>query len=1102
MPASTSDFYDDDGKPAALWRIRYTTGPIKGDSEDLELHEVVEALVTTQSVSADTESIVRAVERLDLNDEGADGLIGAVASLNLGKDDDHRDGRDATLQNTYTGAGHGRAHASAAGAPTSPPGATDAAASNLLRAATAAAGTGASDAIDADAGTCDADAFWFARAMEPDVDWSSSASLRAFVLKHDVWPCMGHPLREPMLEAIAALEGVNPDITFSDSAALVPTEGAAEGVGVIAAIGTAAHSCLDLAYGAASCCASAAFSCCSAAVSYVSDARTCFFDFLPNGAAKTAVDATSSAHGAAASETSNPGDGGATAELGAAVTEAGGVDELQPFPPPEGGGDEYCETPTKEPAAAATEEPAAAHVATGDVAEGRDRAQAENEAGAGPTTLSSGDGAPAMPHDGFVFQTVTERPRRPHRPLALPAPLPPVDGADELQTSFTASDDCADELQCPVLGQCVEVLWDDDGKYYRCMFTAFDGKDVTILYDTGHEETVALAGLVYNLVDPQADVDGAASPSSEESQALERFRLLTKDEKYGPQNRKEVEELAKIQQKLESFLNDENYLLDDLDGFKLGLLLISGRYYIRCIKPEGGAVLESYRAIVERVRNGPKVKSSLAVTFQKRPARLAYVLEEAGMDPATEVTKDNAEEILAEFVKRTGGPRFEHEGDDLYIYIDSGCLKIRTPLCPLASARTDDDLAYSSSLTWSEYGRALERRRGDARVAAGKPRWRPSGGASKATEAIKSDFACELKELCVAGMKEQAYDRLMSLRGTEPKPLDQLSDRGPEGAIKFICRAVIDGDTIGASDAEGRTSGGHSFYHTMAVCARRASDEPKLIVSLSSAELPSVWCPETERMQPQELAVAKPDELDDALCDVEAELGAGGALVGWGGGDTRYLTEHMLGSDVVIVDAMFGVRCMLGMTGSGDFPTTHGLALADATDAFSTSIKFLGEILCPAEGPFGHINRDGLRHHDPEYDAGVALEATIECARAYMRRLNGEASCGPWPPVAPFTRDPNSAYSRSLARAREDRALVRAATVAAGAGAPAVPLTKDEVESRSFTVPMLKTALATLGLPTKGRKAELRARLLEALEEDEVSCSVQTSRSASTPSTP
>ena len=219
--------------------------------------------------------------------------------------------------------------------------------------------------------------------------------------------------------------------------------------------------------------------------------------------------------------TSYPGDGGATAELGAAGTEAGGVDELPPLPPSEG--DEYCETPTKEPAAAATEEPAAALVATGDVAEGRDRAQAETEAIAGPTTLSCGDGAPATPHDGFVFQTVTERPRRPRQSLALPAPLPPVDGADELQTSFTASDDGADELQCPVLGRCVEVLWDPDGKYYRCKFTAFDGKDVTILYDNGDEETVALAGLVYNPLDSQADVDDAASPSSDQSH--EPFRL-------------------------------------------------------------------------------------------------------------------------------------------------------------------------------------------------------------------------------------------------------------------------------------------------------------------------------------------------------------------------------------------------------------------------------------------------------------------------------------------------------------------------------------------------------------------------------------------------
>ena len=41
--------------------------------------------------------------------DDADGRVGAVAS-----DDDHLpDNRDATLQNTYTGAGHGRAHAGA-----------------------------------------------------------------------------------------------------------------------------------------------------------------------------------------------------------------------------------------------------------------------------------------------------------------------------------------------------------------------------------------------------------------------------------------------------------------------------------------------------------------------------------------------------------------------------------------------------------------------------------------------------------------------------------------------------------------------------------------------------------------------------------------------------------------------------------------------------------------------------------------------------------------------------------------------------------------------------------------------------------------------------
>ena len=328
---------------------------------------------------------------------------------------------------------------------------------------------------------------------------------------------------------------------------------------------------------------------------------------------------------------------------GAAGTEAGGIDELQPFPPSEGEGDEYCETPTKEPAVAATEEPAAALVTTtGDVAEVRDRAQAETEAGAGPT-LSSGDGAPAMPHDGFVFQTVTERPRRPRQPLALPAPLPPVDGADELQTSFTASDDCADELQCPVLGQCVEVSWDDDGKYYRCMFTAFDGKDVTILYDNGEEETVALAGLVYSPLDPRADVDGAASPSSDQSQALS-VQTPHEGRKVWSAEPPKVEELAKISRDLNR-LDAENYLLDDLDD-RLGLLF-SVASIICGASSRRAAACWKFIGNCRASERWSKVKSSYAVALQ-RPARLAYVLEEAGMDPDTEVTKDNAKEILAE----------------------------------------------------------------------------------------------------------------------------------------------------------------------------------------------------------------------------------------------------------------------------------------------------------------------------------------------------------------------------------------------------------------------------------------------------------------------
>ena len=40
LPKEESDFLDDEGKPAALYRIRYVSGDLAGDIEDLEEHEV------------------------------------------------------------------------------------------------------------------------------------------------------------------------------------------------------------------------------------------------------------------------------------------------------------------------------------------------------------------------------------------------------------------------------------------------------------------------------------------------------------------------------------------------------------------------------------------------------------------------------------------------------------------------------------------------------------------------------------------------------------------------------------------------------------------------------------------------------------------------------------------------------------------------------------------------------------------------------------------------------------------------------------------------------------------------------------------------------
>ena len=74
---------------------------------------------------------------------------------------------------------------------------------------------------------------------------------------------------------------------------------------------------------------------------------------------------------------------------------------------------------------------------------------------------------------------------------------------DEIENSEpyeSESDDSTEEGGQGFVGDRVEVLWDRDGKYYPGVITADDGEEATILYDTGHEETVALADIVFNFL--------------------------------------------------------------------------------------------------------------------------------------------------------------------------------------------------------------------------------------------------------------------------------------------------------------------------------------------------------------------------------------------------------------------------------------------------------------------------------------------------------------------------------------------------------------------------------------------------------------------------
>ena len=75
------------------------------------------------------------------------------------------------------------------------------------------------------------------------------------------------------------------------------------------------------------------------------------------------------------------------------------------------------------------------------------------------------------------------------------------DDVENFEPYESESDDSTEEeVGQGFVGDRVEVLWDRDGKYYPGVITADDGEEVTILYDNGEEETVALADVVFNFL--------------------------------------------------------------------------------------------------------------------------------------------------------------------------------------------------------------------------------------------------------------------------------------------------------------------------------------------------------------------------------------------------------------------------------------------------------------------------------------------------------------------------------------------------------------------------------------------------------------------------
>uniref|UniRef100_A0A7S3K5W3 Uncharacterized protein n=1 Tax=Aureoumbra lagunensis TaxID=44058 RepID=A0A7S3K5W3_9STRA len=87
LPASESEFVDDNGKPAALYRIKYTAGwkELRNDVEDLELHELRESfLEENASDIIDDDGKVILSEYEKLREQNIERNKSILASLGLG----------------------------------------------------------------------------------------------------------------------------------------------------------------------------------------------------------------------------------------------------------------------------------------------------------------------------------------------------------------------------------------------------------------------------------------------------------------------------------------------------------------------------------------------------------------------------------------------------------------------------------------------------------------------------------------------------------------------------------------------------------------------------------------------------------------------------------------------------------------------------------------------------------------------------------------------------------------------------------------------------------------------------------------------------------